>query len=395
MKMDQSLKIAISIDDYTLAESIVSQLQSTSDIDITRWNGKLHTDQLHPQIIIVGDNGSDGEGISQKVSRLSKTFSQSAIFVVSKDTRPENIIDVMKAGGAEYLLAPVDRKILLNAVEEVRDKHAEAAMTQAGKGRQGTVYSFISAKGGLGSSVLAVNTAVAMAVNDMGRVALQDIGFQSGDSSVYLDIVPETSIVDLCRNFNRLDISLLHGAMSKHNTGVELLAAPLDQVDSEEISPEHIIKILDLLPRAYDKVIVDCTSMYIDECSIEAFNAADKVFVVTDLSVPALRNAARLSQLVRKLGIGVEKVEFVVNRYSKSGSFQIKEAERTLGKRFFWLFPNQFDDIVSSVNEGVPVVQSYPRSGFSKSIKEFVQKLLDPEKYREYRGIRSVFRRAI
>jgi len=393
--MDQTLNIAVSIDDGTLAESILSQLQSTSDIKTSRWNGKLHTDKLHPQIIIVADNGSVGEGISQKVSQLRKDFSQSAIFVVSKDTRPENIIDVMKAGGAEYLMAPVDRKILLNAIEEVRVKHRKAAMTQTGTSRKGAVYSFISAKGGLGSSVLAVNTAVAMALNNMGRVALQDKGFQSGDSSVYLDIVPETSIVDLCRNFHRLDLSLLKGAMSKHNSGVELLAAPLNQEDSEEISQEHIIKVFDLLPTAYDNVIVDCASMDINECTIETFIASDKVFVVTDLSVPALRNASRLSQLVRKVGLSVEKIEFVVNRFSKGSTFQIDEAEKNLGKRFFWLFPNQFDDIVSSINEGIPVVQSHPRSGFSKNINEFVQKLHDPEKYREYRGIRSVFRRAI
>ena len=393
--MDQALNIAVSIDDSTLAESIVSQLQSTSDIKTSRWNGKLRTDKLHPQIIIVADNGPVGEVISQKVSRLSKDFSQSSIFVVSKDTRPENIVDVMKAGGAEYLLAPVDRKILINAIEEVRVKHTEAAMTQTGKSRQGAVYSFISAKGGLGSSVLAVNTAAAMALNDMGRVVLQDIGFQSGDSSVYLDIVPETSIVDLCRNFHRLDVSLLKGAMSKHNSGVELLAAPLNQEDSEEISPEHIIKVFDLLPQAYDNVIIDCTSMYINDCSIEAFNASDKIFIVTDFSVPALRNASRLSQLFRKLGIRVETIEFVVNRFSKGDTFQIDEAQKSLNKRFFWLFPNQFDDIVSSINEGIPLVQSHPRSGFSKNIKEFVQKLHDPEKYREYRGIRSVFRRAI
>jgi pilus assembly protein CpaE len=393
--MDQTLNIAVSIDDSILAESIVSQLENTADVKTSRWNGKHYADQFHPEIIIVADNGPAGEGISQKVSRLRKDFSQSAIFVVSKETRPEKIVEVMKAGGSEYLLAPVDQKILLNAVKEVRVKHAEAVMTLPGMNRKGKVYCFISAKGGLGSSVLAVNTAAAMALNDMGSVALQDIGFQSGDSSVYLDIVPETSIVDLCKNFHRLDVSLLKGAMSKHNSGVQLLAAPLNQEDSEEISPDHMRIIFDLLLRAYDNVIVDCTSMSINDSTIEVFNFADKVFVVTDLSVPALRNAARLFQLVRKLGISVETIEFVINRFSKGNNFEINEAEKTLGKRFFWLFPNQFDDVASSINEGIPVVQSQPRSGFSKSIKEFIQKLHDPEKYREYRGIRSVFWRVI
>lgn len=392
--MAKDLIIAIQINDVRLAESISEGLQELSDIQVIQKRDSpdgrgLASVKSNPNIIIVNDVPESNE-IFTELSNLSQNFPQSAIFVVSTDKRPKHIVEVMKAGVSEYMVAPVDTETLRNAVEEVRTK-----LATDGKIAKGKIYSFISSKGGLGSTVIAVNSAAALANNKSGSVALCDMSFQSGDSSVLLDMVPATSFADICKNFHRLDVALLRGCMARHRSGLDFLAAPPNPEESEDIRAKHLEKTFDLIKKLYDYTIVDCTSMFIDECTVEAFNASDKVFIVSDMSVPAIRNAARLFQSIKKLGISPQKVEFVVNRYTKGGTLSIEEVEKTLGKRIYWLFPNDFDDIVSSINRGSPLIVYNSQAPFSKNVFDFSKNLLNPQSSQGYRGIRGAFGKAI
>lgn len=392
--MAKDLIIAIEIDDVRLAGSISEELQSIPDIQVVQLQDSpsergLTSVKANPNIIVVNDAPESNE-IFIKLSNLVQDFPQTAIFVVSTDNRPKHIVEVMKAGASEYLPVPADRETLSYAIEEVRTK-----LATDGNAAKGKVFSFISSKGGLGATVIAVNSAAALARNKTGSVALCDMSFQSGDSSVLLDMVPPTSFVDICKNFHRLDVALLRGCLIRHRSGLDFLAAPPNPEESEDIRPKHIEKTFELVKKLYDHTLVDCTSMYIDERTVEAFNASNKVFIVTDMSVPSIRNAARLYQSIRKLGINPQKTEFVVNRYTKGGTLSIEEVEKTLRKRIHWLFPNDFEDVVSSINRGAPLVNFNPQAPFSKNVFEFSRNMLSPQSSEGYRGIRGAFGKAI
>lgn len=394
--MPQTMNIAIEISDRELAKKISKDLDALANVKTHQWYGAMGEKgelavKSSPNIIILDDAPETGE-IFRRLPKMRHVFPQAAMFVVSNDKNPKHIVEVMKGGATEYMVTPLSAKVLINAVEEVRAK-----LTETGKIAKGTVYSFISSKGGLGSTILAVNTAVTMAkTNKHGNaVALCDISFQSGDTTVLLDVLPETTIVDICKNFHRLDVSLLKGAMVQHSSGLELLAAPLNPEDQEVIQPGHTEKIMGLLTKLYDRVVVDCPSMSINGATIEAFRASNKIFIVIDLSLPAIRNAVRITQLMSKLGIDRGKIEFILNRYEKGPTLSIEEAEKSLGKRIYWLFPNDFSDIMSSINEGEPVVQLHPRSLIAKNIMSFTQKLRGKLGNKEYRGAKTAFGKPI
>ncbi|MDA3971055.1 MAG: AAA family ATPase [Desulfobulbaceae bacterium] len=394
--MPQTMQISIEISDHEMANSIIKDLESMVDVKVHMWYGEMGDKgtlaiKSSPDIIIIDDDLETGE-IFRRLPKMGHIFPQTAIFVISNDKQPKHIVEVMKAGATEYLVLPLNPSVLTNAVEEVRAK-----LTETGRMAKGTVYSFISSKGGLGSTILSVNTAVTLAqTNDDGNaVALCDISFQAGDASVFLDIMPKTTIADICRNFHRLDVSLLKGAMIKHTSKLELLAAPLNPEDHEMIKAEHAEKIIGLLTKLYDRVIIDCPSMSVNGFTLEAFRASHKVFVVIDLSLPAIRNAVRLTQLISKHGINKEKIEFILNRYEKGSTLSIEEAEKSLGKRIYWLVPNDFSDIMSSINEGEPVVQLNPRSLIAQNILSLTQKLKGKLSDKEYRGAKTAFGRSI
>jgi len=392
--MDNKLSIAIEISDPTLSGQLKETLEGMKDTAVKIWFDSIgekgpQATKITPDIIFVTDDPGS-RTIFKRLQKFQEHYPQASLFVISPNQHPQHIVEVMKSGATEYLVEPINTKVLENAVEEVRVK-----LASSGKISKGSIYSFISSKGGLGATVIAVNMASALAKSGFESVSLCDMSFQSGDSSVLLDIIAENSFADICKNFHRFDIAFLRGCLKKHKSGIEFLAAPLNPEDCEDISTEHVSRTLHLLAKLFDDIVVDCTSMFIDDSTVEAFHMSKKVFIITDLSVPAIRNAARLYNSLRKLGVSPDNLEFVVNRYIKGGTLSLEEIEKTLGKRLYWIFPNDFSDIVSSINRGIPLVTLKPDAPFAKSIFEFACKLKSSHAEEHYRGIRGAFGKAI
>ena len=384
--MPKTLQIAIEMADKDASKELSRQLGQMPAMQVAIWfdsmgeKGELAVKAI-PDILVIDDR-PQGPPFFDRLRLLRKNFPQAAIFVVSAEKDPEHIVQVMKAGAKEFLVLPVHQKVLTVAVEEVRQ-----ALSDASSLNKASVYSFISSKGGLGATVLAVNVATALAEHQKpGSVALCDNSFQSGDSAVLLDVVPPTSILDLCKNFHRLDVALLQGVMIKHASGVELLAAPSHLEDTEEIGADKYEKILDTLRKRYNQIVIDCTSMHVDHVTVQAFNVSEKVFIVIDLSIPAIRNAVRLATVMRQFGVADDKIFFVVNRFAKANILSVSEAEKNLGKGVYWLFPNNFEEIITSINEGEPLVRFQPRSGFAKNVRAFIEKMQGTARDMEYKG---------
>jgi len=386
--MNKNLEIALDIAEPSVKNDIFKYLSEFENIQATEVaEGTSFTSGSVPDIAVFYAKARSEE-LADRIRCLRQKKPEIGILVISPDKTPEHVVDLMKAGADEFLPNPLDFNRFKSLLETIRRKFASMA------GAKGRLYSFISAKGGLGSTVIAVNTASALAMKNQGSVALLDMSLQSGDSSVYLDAKPQSTLADICRNFHRLDFSLLKTSMQKHSTGLHYLAAPTEPEDSVAIQGAHLRKIMQIAKSNYEDVVVDCTSMQVDECSLEAFKTSDRIFLLTDLSVPAVRNAARLGKLLQRLGISPEQVEVVVNRFIRGGA-PLQTVEGSIRKKIFWLFPNDFTEVINSINEGIPLVKSKPGSPFSKSVVEFVEKLKNPEGFLNYRGAKGVLGKAI
>ncbi|ABA88994.1 Flp pilus polar localization response receiver ATPase TadZ, FlhG domain-containing [Syntrophotalea carbinolica DSM 2380] len=392
--MPRKLLVAIEIADSRLVHTLQEKLKEIPNLEIAQWfdsaaeKGSLAVKGL-PDIILLDDT-TDGTSIFNRLQLIRQNFPHAAVFVTSTNQFPQHIVEVMKAGVSEYLVTPINDKVLKNAVEDVRLK-----LASMGQVSRGSIYSFISSKGGLGSTVLAVNTACALAKHKESRIALFDMSIQSGDATVLLDLYPQTTMSDIVRNYHRLDSSFLLAAMTKHASGLEFMAAPNNPEDYDLIKTEHVSQVLDLARKIYDQVVVDCTSMSINDSNIEIFKMSEVVFLVTDMSVPAIRNCARLIKLLQKLGIDDNHIEVVVNRFIKGGSLSLSDVEKNLGKKVFWLFPNDFKGVVASINKGEPLMSGHSGTPLAKNVGQFVEKVKSPEGKHTFRGIRGAFGKAI
>ncbi|NLC70385.1 MAG: response regulator/pilus assembly protein [Desulfuromonadaceae bacterium] len=374
------------ISDPTLSRDVKEYLENLANVKIIDWGEK--TEKTSPHIILLDDR--PGDDIALKVTRIHQSHPTAALFVISPDTRPEHIVEVMKAGASEFFFQPLDQNKLTGAIEKIRTQ-----IQSSSAGSKGHLYSFISSKGGIGSTLITTNTAVALAQNQKGKIALIDMSLQSGDVSALLDLPPGRNISDICQNFNRLDAGLLTGVMAEHSAGVRILAAPNAPEESENIYANHISAILKLSRSLFPVTVVDCASMSVNDRSYEIFQASEKIFVVTDVSVPAIRNMIRLTGLLQKKGIDRQKIEVVVNRFLKGNAATLDEIERTFKKKVFWLFPNDFDAAIESINRGVPLVKSHSGTVLAKNIIDFCRKLTDPAFDPAYRGFKGLFGKSL
>jgi len=388
--MPETIPIALSVPDRDLLQQLERHLAEIAGVKIVAraTNGVLPAEPA--QVVLVEDRAESRETLDVLL-RLRASLPEAALFVVSGRPDPEHIVAVMQSGASEYLLTPLSAAKLGAALDKLRN-----SLRGVPRPVNGSLYSFISSKGGLGATVLAVNTAAALALRGGDEVAFLDNSLQSGDASVLLDIVPERTIADVCRNVRRLDGAFLRGSMTQHRSGLHYLAAPATLEEGAGIQAEHMGRILSLAKALYGHTVVDCKSMSADQCSVEAFKASDKIFIVTDLSVPAVRNAAHLIRVIHNLRINPLKVQVVVNRFIKGSVPTVGEIEKTLGQRVFWLFPNDFNDVIHSINHGTPLVKEKPRSVLSRNVKEFVDRLVSVSPVEgAYRGAKGLLGRTV
>ena len=203
----------------------------------------------------------------------------------------------------------------------------------------GKVISFISNKGGVGKSTLAVNTACTLARRHPDRVLLVDASLQLGVCSGMLNVDPSTSIRDAVRERHRLDESLLKQLCVRHDCGLHLLAAPADAIEASEVDEDAISRILTLARRAYDFVVVD-TFPLLDSGVMAMLDLSDLVLIVFQGTVPNVIGTARLFKVLDGLGYAPSRWRVVLNHNIQrhSGSLRRDDIEERLGRPLDYMF---------------------------------------------------------
>lgn len=257
------------------------------------------------------------------------------------------LIAALRIGVRDFLRRPV-------AVGEYGAMLERAARpTVANAATPGTIVSFISNKGGVGKSTLALNTACGLARRAPGRTLLIDASLQLGVAAALLDLRPTTSLVDAARERRRLDETLVRELATPHESGLHLLAAPAGAVEAAEVDDETIARTLTYARRTYDYVIVDTFPLF-DSVVMAILDLSDRAYVVLENVVPTLLGAIKLLELLDQLAFPREKLRVLLNRHaSGAGSLPPSDVAARLGQPIDSVLP--FDRrIVAAANSGRP-----------------------------------------
>ncbi|HEV2487741.1 MAG TPA: AAA family ATPase [Terracidiphilus sp.] len=261
-----------------------------------------------------------------------------AVMVYSAKADQEMEARCMRSGAREYLSAPFDQGNVAEAL--VRAAASASPKPRPVKRSGGKTLVFFGAKGGSGVTTIACNYAIALARESSQRTLLIDFGVPLGDAALNLGIAADHSTDDALQNADRLDATLLHGLVAKHDSGVFVLAAP-SKVPEVPASNAAIEKLMAVAREEFDYVIVDVGSRA-DLMGTTLFSEATTIYMVTQAGISELRNADRL--ISRYFSEDSQKLEIVINRFD-ANSQRVTEDQITkaLGTTARWRIPDDYD----------------------------------------------------
>jgi pilus assembly protein CpaE len=318
-----------------------------------------------PQLVVINlDPGA--HDTLMKAAALPRLFPNVSFFVMSQVLDPHLLMEAMHLGIREFIPLPMSEEKLAGAIDRVAQG--------MGMGKKARIIHVIPTIGGCGSTTVACNVAAALAKDS--KTVLMDMDLIRGGVAGYFDVRPRYTLADVMDSAEKVDKQLLDNALTLHPTsGLAILARPDLPEDSQRVTQAGIMRLMGVLGRVFDYVVVD-SLMSIDPVYSAVIAAADINILVMQLNVPSAKNAERFVGVLRRMGVESSKIRIVVNRYVKKGAdIEPEEVERALGLKISWMIPNDFKNAISAINFGEPVVLRSPRAEISTSLTELASSL--------------------
>ncbi len=327
---------------------------STQLIDTLARLAGESLDEL-PEVVLVHERIGPVPAL-ELIREVSLRFPAVGVVLITADASPSLFSAAMDSGARGLVTLPLSYEELVNRVQSAAQwsvgvrRHLGAG-GDVFTGPGGTVVTVSGAKGGVGTTVAAVQ--LALAAQASGRtVALVDMDLQSGDIASYLDVQFRRSIVDLAA-ISDISPRVLSDAVFSHSTGIALLLAPGEGERGEEVSDRAARQIVSALRSRYEILVIDCGAQ-MSGANAAAIEMADTALLVTTPDVVAVRGAKRIVRMWERLQIRkAEETTTVVNRFNRNTEIQPALIQKITGTRLAGTsIPAHFKELQSAVDAG-------------------------------------------
>ncbi|HYW33014.1 MAG TPA: P-loop NTPase [Gemmatimonas sp.] len=288
-----------------------------------------------PALVVVpvqhAGSGSDFPLFAAELRRHANT----AAIGTSPTKDADTVLAAMRAGVLEFVQNPIDLAEFTTAVSHVLSNVELPAQS----GRVFTVY---SAKGGVGTSTTAASLAWALSrISGKHATALVDFTSTGAGVRVMLNLSPMYDLGTVATRVDRLDRDYLKSLMTQHPEGVSVLPAAEELDAADTLDARAAGRLIELLRQDYTYSVIDVDHHFSDP-TLAALDSADRILLVTQLDISALRSSQRSLGLFARLGYPPEKVVVVVNRRSDRDRIQVADAERVLGRSIEFRLDNDY-----------------------------------------------------
>ena len=301
--------------------------------------------------------------------RAAPAMSSVPVMCVSASDDVEERILFLEAGADDVMARPFDARELEARVEALLLRFQRSrglapiispdGLTLARARRTVAVY---SPKGGVGTTTVATNVAIAAAADRPDKVVLVDFALQFGGVATLLDLDPKQTIADAIRDESPLsEPELLRTYAARHDSGLHVLAAPAAPESTTSITKDHVKQVLSTLLDGYDMVVIDAGST-LDERVLTIFEAAEGVLLTVTPEIGALKAMHALLDYLGEAGTIALKSSFVLNNLFAREILKVRDVETFLGSKMAVELPYDPFLYLKAVNEGIPIVTGAPRS---------------------------------
>jgi len=322
--------------------------------------------QLRPDVVIVDvllQGRLKGPALIEQLHKANLGIPVIALTVPQQPVQPDP-----SRGIHAVLSMPFSGYDLISRVHAVQAAHLEASALGGSR-----IFTVFAPKGGVGTTTIALNLAVAFGQAGR-RTILIDGSLQFGDLRALLKVpMNAPSMLDLPTD--RIAESDLADVVWRDPSGIDILLAPSRVEDAETISVRDIEKILSLLRRVYDVLVLD-TMSGLDERTLAFLDAADTIVEIVTFDSTTIHNTAAVAETFRLLEYPPTKVRYLLNRADSSGGMPEEELAAKMGRSPEHRLVSDGRLVVKSNNDGLPFVIAEPDARISKDITQIAQALL-------------------
>lgn len=312
--------------------------------------------------VVVFDARENG-AIPPSLGAMKRQHVSLGVVIVAATMDPVLLLEAMRAGVNELIADPLNQADLEKAVSRV--------LGQRQTGDVGKIYGFVGAKGGVGTTTVAVNVAAALGkAGRDSRTLLLDMHQAGGDAAVFVGAEPKFSLLDVIDNTHRLDRTYLNGVVTQLFPGLDLLASS-DRTFGGQLDPTKIRTVLEFASRAYSNVILDLPRS--DAAVLDALDQVTVIFVVANQELATVKSGGRMASTLRQR-FGREKVKVVLSRSDRQADIGLKDVERAVGAEVTFSFPSDYRAALHALNKGRPLVLDGD-GDLSQAFVKFVEQL--------------------
>jgi pilus assembly protein CpaE len=369
------IRVLVVDDIPEMRENIRKLLAFENDIEVVAVAGSGQdgiqcTRQYQPNIVLMDINMPDMDGITA-AELVAKEVPTAQVIMVSVQSEADYLRRAMLAGARDFVTKPFSAEELISTIHRVH-KMAQGRMpapsatgsSAPGAGlpftgplrptRQGKVVAMFGTKGGIGTSVMAVNLAVALNKPDR-KAAVVDASLHFGDIGVMLNLQATRSLADISKVIADLDAQLIETTLTPHASGIKALLAPSQPEMAELVHAEHLKSILTEMRSMFDFIIVDTARTLKDEI-LAVLDIADRILLMGTPDIPSIKNARVFFEIADALGYPSEKIVFVLNKMDRRSLISARDIETHVKHSVAAQLPMDEATAVTSVNKGVPFV---------------------------------------
>lgn len=316
---------------------------------------------------------ADASALDDLVATLRSAPASLRIIVVLENADVAAMRLLTREGAADILPAPVSDPALAMSLERLLATETPASGLDR---KDGEIVAILKAGGGVGATSLAVQTTAMLAAREGSSVCLTDLDLQFGSAAAYLDISGAITLTDILAMGVGIDDVGLISVLARHRSGTHLLAAPKDMMPLEGLKAPQIDGLVSALRRDFALSLVDLPAAWTN-WTLRTLTLADRIVLVGQLTVPHIQLMMRQVQFLTSQGLGDKPLVMVCNRVTAEqlAAIPLKVAEKTLGRPYDVVVPEDARTMTLAVNQGADVSSLRAGAKLEKAIGQLADRV--------------------
>lgn len=325
--------------------------------------------RCEPDVILMDINMPVMNGL-EATEKITKKYPSVIVIIMSVQAESEYLKRAMFSGAKEYVIKPLNYDTLIDTIRATYKKFQDTVAYQkavANGEKDAKIITFYSAKGGVGKSVISINTSIILSKIHKKKTILIDFDLRYGDISMLINQHTEKTILDIIDDGELISYETVLPYLYQYNDHLDILLAPKNPEDGEYISKDTVEQIIKMFRTKYDFILMD-TSVSFDDVTLTLLDLSELILFTTSMDMPSIKDTKLGLGVMKSLNYDNNKVKLLVNKATNKYGITINEIEDVFKNNFFATIPEDKKHLRLSVNKGNPICNN-PKRKRSKMVK--------------------------